>query len=295
MPGSPKWLAGHLGLLIEYGLRREVPLGAGVFDIRRIRPPQTEFLLIKLFCDKIITMKKLLVANWKMNPATEREAVVLARASDRKNVVICPPLVYVSSVKGQVSKAKVGAQDVFCEEKGAYTGEISPAMLKNLGVKYVIIGHSERRKWLHETDEMINKKIKAALKAGLKVILCVGEPWPVRKKGLAAAKQFVKAQLKKDLKFLHSNSYILNSRLIVAYEPIWAIGTGRADKPADAVEMSKFIKNLLRVPVLYGGSVDGKNAENFLKYKEINGALVGGASLKAGEFNKIIKIASKYG
>lgn len=242
---------------------------------------------------------KIIVANWKMNPETLREAVVLARASDKKSVVICPPFPFVESVMRHVRRAEVGAQDVFWEERGAYTGEVSSAMLKKLGARFVIVGHSERRRWLGETDEMINKKAKAALKAGLTVILCVGEPLSVRRHGLAAAKRFVAGQLKKDLNSLNSISYILNSRLIVAYEPIWAIGTGRPDKPSDTVEMSRFIKKflhsksyILNSKVLYGGSVNSKNVKSFLHYKEIDGALVGGASVNAREFKKITRIVA---
>ncbi len=239
---------------------------------------------------KINLMSQLLVANWKMNPASESEAVKLARASDANNVVICPPFPFLRAIKQAIKKAALGAQDVFWENPpasgGAYTGEVSAKMLKGLGVRYTIIGHSERRRWLHETDEMINKKIQAVLKADLKAILCVGEPFSVRKKGLTAAKNFVKKQLKKDLRGV-------KSKFIIAYEPIWAIGTGKPDNPRETAEMAKFIKNLSRARVLYGGSVTSLNIGRILEYNEIDGALVGGASLKAGEFKKIIKIASK--
>ena len=260
-------------------------------------------------------MDKIIVANWKMNPPTEAEAKKLAKASNVRGVVICPPFPYISSFKFQVSRFKLGAQDVFWGNSGAYTGEVSALMLKNLGVEYVIIGHSERRKWLNETDEMINKKVLAALGAGLKAILCVGEPFSVRKRGLAAAKRFVKNQLKKDLRNVSSFKFHV-SGLIIAYEPIWAIGTGRADSPEETAEMAKFIKDVLgamfhvsRFPeavrqladrygagkfrVLYGGSVNSQNAEMFLDKKEIDGALVGGASIKPKEFGKIIKIAQR--
>ncbi|MBI2034013.1 MAG: triose-phosphate isomerase [Candidatus Liptonbacteria bacterium] len=243
--------------------------------------------------------RKILVANWKMNPQRESEAIKLTKAIDAKNVVICPPFPFFKSVKSVIKKASLGAQDAFWEERGAYTGEVSPLMLKKLGVDYVIIGHSERRRWLHETDEMINKKVKVALKVGLKAILCVGEPLSVRKKGLQAAKNFVKNQLREDLK----NIYNLKPKtynLIVAYEPIWAIGTGKPDNPKETAEMSRFIKEYLKPKtynlkpkVLYGGSVTSLNIGRILEYNEIQGALVGGASLKVNEFKKIIKIASK--
>lgn len=247
-------------------------------------------------------------------------------------IVIVPPFIYLSelsSIVGRQSLVKLGSQDVFWETGiGAYTpleinrfkrlpprfqrsgfltgytGEISAKMLKNLGVEYVIIGHSERRKYLNETDEMINKKVKAALKAGLKVILCVGE-YNRRGKGEEGrekqAKDYVKKQLQKDLKGISSIHFPLSS-LIVAYEPVWAISTSkksRSDTPEDAAEMIKFIKKtlnskfyILNPRVLYGGSVDSKNIADFLKHSEINGVLVGGASLKAKEVRKIIEIAS---
>ena len=230
-----------------------------------------------------------------MNPKTSREATKLARAIDAKNVVICPSFPFLGAVKKAIKKARLGSQDVFWEEKGAYTGEVSPAMLKNSGIEYVIVGHSERRRWLNETDEMINKKVLATLRAGLKVILCVGEPLIVRRQGLAAAKKYVKSQLQKDLSGI-SNLKPKTQNLIIAYEPIWAIGTGRSDKPEETFAMAKFIKQflhskfyILNSKVLYGGSVNSKNVWDFVKYKEIDGALVGGASLNAKEFRKIIK------
>jgi len=249
-------------------------------------------------------MKKLLVANWKLNPQTLNEAKKLFKEvsnfkihDPRFELVICPPFVFLSDIRNLTSEIRLGAQDVFWEHKGAYTGEVSAEMLENLGVEYVIIGHSERRKWLKETDEMINKKVLAALGAGLKVILCVGEPLTIRKRGLTAAKKYVGAQLKKDLKKIPKSQ---TPRLVVAYEPIWAIGTGKHDNPSGTVEMTKFIKHVSCIMyhvsgmrVLYGGSVNSGNAEMFLEKKEIDGALIGGASVKPKEFGKIIKIAQR--
>jgi triosephosphate isomerase (TIM) len=244
-----------------------------------------------------IIMKKLIIANWKMNPATEKEAVRLARSEDFKNVVIAPPFPYLSAVKRVLKKSALGAQDVFWEKDGAYTGGVSAGQLKKMGVKYVIIGHSERRS-LGETDEIINKKVKTALKEGLKVILCVGEPKRGagnRKQELKKAKSYIRRQLQKDIKGISKNKDQM-SNIIVAYEPIWAIGTGRADKPNKTVEMVEFIKRLmvisykLRIKVLYGGSVKARNAARFLGQMEIDGALVGGASLKPAEFRKIVAV-----
>ena len=255
--------------------------------------------------------KKLVVFNWKMAPSSLKKAEDLfssAKKFKNKNaeLVISPPFEYLEPLlKHSKNKTiKAGAQDVFYKEKGAYTGEISPKMLKNLGVEYVIIGHSERRKFLNETDEMINKKVLAALKAGLKVILCVGEPKrELEIKNyelmLKKAKDFVKKQLERDLKNIPNSLFIIHNSLIIAYEPIWAIGTGHNDTPKDAVEMSKFIKSLVMsrlsfIPkVLYGGSVDSKNIQKFLQYKEIDGALVGHASVDKRKLNKIFKIINK--
>ena len=253
-------------------------------------------------------MKKIIIANWKMNPQTFREAKRLLAHNkqltinnSKLEVVIAPPFVYLSELlKIKNLKLKIGAQNTFWVTEGAYTGEISPKMLKNLGVEYAIIGHSERRKYAVETDEMINKKVRAALKGGLKAILCVGEPLEVRKKGKKAAMNFIKNQLQKDLK--NVSSFPINqltNKLIVAYEPIWAIGTGIAAHPKDALEMIKFIKSFivrswsLKPKVLYGGSVNSKNIMDFVKYNEIDGALVGGASINAKEFKKIVEKTNK--
>jgi len=240
-------------------------------------------------------MSKLIVANWKMYPQAESEAKILAKNSDFPNVIVCPPFPFLGAVKSVIKKAKLGAQDVFWFVKGPYTGGVSSQMLKGLGVSYVIVGHSERRSYFGETDEMINKKVKVALKAGLKVILCVGEHWSIRKKGFASAKNFVKKQLEKDLAGT-TNHKLQTTNLIIAYEPVWAIGTGRADKPEETVEMTKFIKKILfsrfhflNSKVLYGGSVDSKNAFSFLNQPFIDGVLVGGASLKPTEFKKIVQ------
>lgn len=229
---------------------------------------------------------KLLVANWKMNPLSVSQAIRLAKAEDLTGVVIAPSFVHLGEVKEVIKRAVLGAQDTFWGREGAATGEISPVMLKTLGVRYVILGHSERRCLTGETDEMINKKIQAALAAGLKPILCVGEPTPVRRKGMTAAQKFVKTQLQKDLKGV-------KRPVIIAYEPIWAIGTGKADKPEETAKIHRFIKKLIPTQVIYGGSMTSKNIKSFLKYKEIGGALVGGASLNAGEFRKIFNAASQ--
>jgi len=259
-------------------------------------------------------MKKIIIANWKMAPASLKEAVsflakigeYLKRNKSGSEIVIAPPYVYLESLISASAAAKgygglrFASQNVFWEEKGAFTGEISPKMLKNLGANYAIIGHSERRKYAAETDEMINKKVIAALNEGLKAVLCVGEPLEVRKKGKKAAMNFVKNQLQKDLKGIKKLSIVGRGLLVIAYEPVWSIstsGTGLVCSPDDALEMIKYIKKLLTTNyqlltprVLYGGSVDSQNIQGFLKHNEIDGALVGGASINAKEFKKIVEL-----
>lgn len=261
--------------------------------------------------------KKLIVFNWKENPATLNEAVRLCAAlvgsaqsqvGHDADIVACPPFIYLPELSKRLVREKanflLGAQDIFWENDGAYTGEIGPAMLRGIGknVQYVIIGHSERRRFLGETDEMVNKKAKAALGAGLRVVLCVGEPADVRKKGITAARQYVKNQLKKDLQGI-VNCKLKIENLILAYEPIWAIGTGKNADPENVRDMAGFIKKecafILHAPspvaplrVLYGGSVVSGTVSGYLCYNEINGVLVGNASLHAKEIIKIIKEVS---
>ncbi len=247
-------------------------------------------------------MKKLIIFNWKMNPLTFKEAKRIFNSilyPKKAELVIAPPFIYLNDlkVKNKNSKIRLAAQDVFWENQGAYMGEISPTMLKNLDVEYVIIGHAERRKYLGETDEMINKKVLAALKTGLRVVLCVGENLKIHKKDRKIVEKFIKSQLAKDLRGLTQSYKLKAKKLIVAYDPIWAIGTGRPCPPEDASKMIKFIKRIMAAKyklqttkVIYGGSVDSKNIKNFVKYKEIDGALVGGASLRSKEVKKIIQL-----
>ena len=232
---------------------------------------------------------KLIIGNWKSNPSTQKEAIKLALAEDYSGVVIVPPFTYLDVVGQNLKNASLGAQDVFWEDGGPYTGEISVSQLKSLKVSHVIIGHSERRA-LGETDDIINKKVKAVLASGMQVILCVGEHIETRKEGLSAAKDFIASQIKNDLKGVKSSDA---KRVVIAYEPIWAVGTGNADIPEEAAEICGYIKNLVKVShVIYGGSVNAKNAKEFLEQDDIDGALPGGASLKPKEFQKIVEAAS---
>ena len=270
--------------------------------------------------------RKLIVANWKENPKTAAAALRLFKASARTaakvsasgkrntKIVICPPSIFLEDVthaaklsKSRSANLAIGAQDVFWEEGGPFTGSVGPKMLRALGVKYVIIGHSERRKYFNETDAIINKKILRATADGLHIIFCVGEPLAVREKGIAAAKRYLKSQMTQGLKKVFEGSV---KNIIVAYEPIWAIGSGKNDNPKDAAEIAIFIKATvcalatraeervsykanIGVRVLYGGSVNGKNIADYVQLKEIDGALVGGASLKADEFEKLMKAAAQ--
>jgi triosephosphate isomerase len=206
--------------------------------------------------------KKIIVANWKMNPASADEAKRLFNAVKKTKAIICPPFVYLSIFKYEF----LGAQDCHWEQSGAYTGEVSPKMLKDLGCKYVIIGHSERRA-LGETDEIIEKKLKAALNVGLKPILCIGE-----KKG-EDFKKVINKQLK-DLK-----------GIIIAYEPIWAISTsgGEFCSPERAKRALEYIRIKTNNLVIYGGSVNSKTVKRYLDVG-FDGALPGAASLDAKEF-----------
>lgn len=252
-------------------------------------------------------MKKIIIANWKMNPNSLKEAKDIFEgiksgvpafakgSSEAMEVVVCPPFLYLKDlwdVRHPTGMSDIlvslGAQNLFYEEKGAYTGEISASMLKDLGCEYVIIGHSERRKYFDETDETVNKKIKSAIKAGLKPIFCVGETEEQRNSG--KAEEVVERQIKIGLAGIE-NWKLKIENLIVAYEPVWAIGTGNACGVEDAKKMREFIeKKIKNTSIVYGGSVNSQNASDYVKKAGYNGFLVGGASLKPDEFIKIINL-----
>jgi len=248
-------------------------------------------------------MRKLLIAgNWKMN-TTLMEAVDLVNEMkeplDRINgvdKVVCPPFISIAVISEILmdSSIKVGAQNMYFKEKGAFTGEISPAMLIDI-CEYVIIGHSERRQYFNETDETVNKKGRAALDAGLKPIICVGENLEQNKAG--ETEKIVTGQLKRALDDI---SY--SPAIVIAYEPIWAIGTGKAATGTDANTTIKIIRNTIAdiyngraaqdMRILYGGSVTAANIGEFINQPEIDGGLVGGASLKAKEFISMVEQAA---
>ncbi|MDP3784828.1 MAG: triose-phosphate isomerase [bacterium] len=254
-------------------------------------------------------MRKIIIANWKMNPASPQEARRLFNSVQKitrklrgAEVVIMPPFVYLPLFNP--SRAiKLGAQDVsfksFPAGAGAYTGEISARMLKMLGVSYVLMGHSERREYFGETDKIIGEKLNAAVSQGLKAVLCVGEKEKVKE----AFPQIVKSELKAALTNLPRR---YAARIIIAYEPVWAISTtkgAKPDTPGNFFEMSIFIRRVildiwgkaaaLKIPILYGGSVTSKNAKGFLEVNGTQGLLVGGASLRAEEFSKILDFAKR--
>ncbi len=250
-------------------------------------------------------MRKPFVAgNWKMN-TNSHSSVDLAKAvasgssqlaSDSVSVAVIPPFVYLQSVAQAVSSQHVGvgAQDIYFEPKGAFTGEISPEMLKDVGCTYVLCGHSERRHVIGETDALINKKMLAAIGGGLLPILCVGELLEQRDAG--QTESVVAEQIKAGLAGIDVEKL---SAVTLAYEPVWAIGTGRTATPQQAQEVHAFIRGLLtemydekaaqEMRILYGGSVKPDNAKELMGQEDVDGALVGGASLKADDFVKIIQ------
>ena len=247
--------------------------------------------------------KKIVVGNWKMNPLTEKEAGKLfgdvAKSLPRiKNteVVICPPFIYLENLKKYSRRIMLGAQDAFWEEIGPFTGEVSSEMLYNLGVRYVILGHSEKRE-KGESDEEINKKLKAAISTGLSPILCVGERERDENHEYFSA---VRTQVEAGLRGVSKNSI---GKIILAYEPVWALSStsGRRDAtPGDCREMAVYIRKVLTdmlgvetasaMRIIYGGSVSRKDALGFLSEGGVDGVLPGRASLDAEEFIEIIKI-----
>ncbi len=247
--------------------------------------------------------RKLFIAgNWKMNTSAA-SGVALAEAlvkemgsSDAVDLAVCPPFVYLSAISKAVagSKIAVGAQDMFYENDGAFTGEISGAMLKDVGCKYVILGHSERRHIIGETDELINRKMIKALADGLLPIFCVGELLEERQGG--KTNDVVTRQIKRGMEGISKADA---AKVTIAYEPVWAIGTGVVASPQQAQEVHAMIRALLTsmydaglaqgLRIQYGGSVKASNAKELLGQPDIDGALVGGASLKAADFVGIVK------
>lgn len=244
--------------------------------------------------------KKVIAGNWKMNMLPNEAIEFIQNLSEKvkdteNEVVLCVPYtdIFYSVLNAQGTNIKIGAQNMHWEEKGAYTGEISAEMLKSVGVEYVIIGHSERRQYFAETDETVNKKLKKALLVGLKPIVCVGETLEQREQGITM--QVITNQTERALDGIEPQDV---EKVIIAYEPIWAIGTGKTATKEDANDAVKQIREKIAekygqnvangVIIQYGGSVKAANAKELFEMSDIDGGLVGGASLKADEFSNIV-------
>ena len=243
-----------------------------------------------------------MAGNWKMNKTTG-EAIDLVRELKATisgvkgvEVAVAPPFTALYAVCKELegSSIRLAAQNLYWEEKGAFTGEVSPLMLKEVGCHYVIIGHSERRQFFGETDEMVNRRIKAALAQGLKVIFCIGETLREREEGKTFS--VIERQVEDGLKNLSDKEM---ENIVIAYEPIWAIGTGKTATPGQAEEVHRFIRGKIEklysrevseeIRIQYGGSVTPENIKGLMEQANIDGALVGGASLKSESFSKIVR------
>lgn len=254
-------------------------------------------------------MRKTIIAgNWKMYK-TIKEAIELANGLKREffkldfaavDVVLCPVFTALSEVAEVLTETDIslGGQDVYWQDEGAFTGEVSPVMLKDAGCQYVIIGHSERRQFFAETNETVNKKIKAALKCGLTPIVCVGENLQERETNKTF--KVIEDHINNGLADISASDML---KLVIAYEPVWAIGTGKTATPEQAQEVHKFIRDLLKknygqevadnVRIQYGGSVKPENITELMNKPDVDGALVGGASLKVESFSAIVAKASE--
>ena len=244
----------------------------------------------------------LIVGNWKMYKTIE-EAVSFVNELKIEiynirnvDIAVCPPFTALSNVRDALEDSNIylGAQNMYFEDEGACTGDISPLMLKDAGCRYVILGHSERRRIFTETDELINKKVKVALKYGLIPILCVGET--IEEREANRTFDVINSQLNKDLDSIEKDDF---QKIVIAYEPVWAIGTGKTATEEQAQEAHSYIRNYLKenssdeaaekIKILYGGSVKPHNIESLIKQPDLDGALVGGASLDVRSFSQIIK------
>jgi len=254
-------------------------------------------------------MRRTIIAgNWKMYK-TIGEAIELANGlkrelfeldTQRMEAVLCPPYTALSEVAEVITNSSIqlGAQDVYWQDEGAFTGEVSPKMLKDCGCNFVIIGHSERRQYFSETNDTVNKKIKAALKHGLFPIVCVGETLAEREAGRTF--EVLDDHVQNGLQEIDKNDF---SRIVIAYEPVWAIGTGKTATPAQAQEAHKYIRGILEkiyglelaaaCRIQYGGSVKPENTKELIAEPDVDGALVGGASLSVQSFAAIVKTAEQ--
>ena len=244
--------------------------------------------------------QKIVAGNWKLN-TTLSEGIELASAvnkftEERKtdvNVIIAPPFTHLSEIKKVLTDVKLSAQNCAAEAKGAFTGEVSVEMIKSTGAQYVIIGHSERRAYYHETNNLLSKKVNLALGSDLIPVFCIGEVLAERESGRHF--EVIKTQLEEGIFHLSTEQF---SKLVIAYEPVWAIGTGVNASPEQAQEMHAFIRKEIslkyhdsiasKTTLLYGGSCKGSNAAELFANPDVDGGLIGGASLKADEFMQIV-------
>ena len=248
--------------------------------------------------------KKAIAGNWKMNKDINESQELISGIinglgnDDKCDVIVCPPFTSLHEVHSLIknTRVKLGAQNMYFKDDGAYTGEISAAMVKSVGCEFVILGHSERRTIFGETDEMINKKIHKAIDCGLKVIFCIGESLAQREEGIT--NNIVRDQVVKGLRNISSDDL---KSIIIAYEPVWAIGTGKTATTQQAQDVHSFVRNLIKeiyskeaadkMIIQYGGSVKPDNASALLSQNDIDGALVGGACLNADSFLSLIASA----
>ena len=245
--------------------------------------------------------------NWKMNLGNPSNAIKMIKELEKLvkkiedvDIVIAPPFTALDSVRNKLKslKIKLAAQNMYFKNEGAYTGEISPLFLKNIGVEYVILGHSERRDIFNENDDLINKKIKKALEMDLIPIVCIGEHLNDREEG--RTEEIIRNQIDRSFQDIRSQDM---AKIVIAYEPIWAIGTGKTATPEQAEEIHSFIREILlekwgensanKIRIQYGGSIKPNNAESLFLKENIDGGLVGGASLSSESFFEIIKAATK--
>ncbi len=246
--------------------------------------------------------RPIIAGNWKMHKTIDQSLDLVTKLKSEVakvndvDIVVCPPFTSLFAVGKAIKGTNIslGAQDLHWEEKGAYTGEVSPVMLTDLGCRYVIIGHSERRQFFAETNQSVNRKVKAALRFGLTPIICVGERLEERERGVTEG--VVREHITRGLEGLAREEAL---KIVIAYEPVWAIGTGKTATPDQAQEVHSFIRGLLRelydevtasgVRIQYGGSVNPENITDLMGEEDIDGALVGGASLDARSFAQIVK------
>ncbi len=247
---------------------------------------------------------QIVAGNWKMNLNFQEgrelaQEIIVNSTSNEVLLVLCPPFVHLnhlSTLTNGVSNLEIGAQNCHHLQNGAYTGEVSAGMLKSVGCSFVIIGHSERREYFAENDQLLTKKVDAVLSNGMRPIFCCGEKLETREQGTQEA--LVEAQIENALFHLDSEAF---SRIVIAYEPVWAIGTGKTASPEQAQEMHAFIRSLIlkkygseiagNTPILYGGSCKPDNAAEIFSQPDVDGGLIGGASLKASDF---IAIANSF-